>query len=271
MLKSEAAQPATASAVVTGTEVLEARDVVVRFGGVVALNHVNIALRRGEIFGLIGPNGAGKSTAVNVLAGFQPPTEGDVLLDGRSIRGWAPYRVARAGVARTFQAARLFPALTVLENVAVASLNGGGGLASSRRRAREILAWMGCAERAGRPAATLNYGDQRRIGIARALALAPSFLLLDEPAAGMNERECDELVALVCAIPGRWRCGVLLIEHNMGVVMRSCGRILVLDGGRPIAEGTPAAIQANPEVRQAYLGDKALGAGRRITAAAQGS
>ncbi len=248
--------PATASRSVTGTEILEARDIVVRFGGVVALDHVNISLRRGEIFGLIGPNGAGKSTTVNVLSGFQPPTEGQVLIDGKSIKGWSTHRVARSGVARTFQAARLFAALSVFENVAVAALNAGGGLAASHDRARTLLAWVGCAARADIPGSALNYGDQRRIGIARALALMPSFILLDEPAAGMNERECDDLVALVSAIPERWGCGVLLIEHNMGVVMRTCSRILVLDGGRPIAEGTPGAIQANAEVRRAYLGDK---------------
>jgi branched-chain amino acid transport system ATP-binding protein len=246
-----------ASAAVTGTELLEARDVVVRFGGLVALDHVNISLRRGEIFGLIGPNGAGKSTTVNVLSGFQQPDDGEVLIDGNTIRGWSPHRVARSGVARAFQAARLFPALTVFENVAVAAINAGDGRAGSRRRAAEILTWIGCGHRADVPCAALNYGDQRRIGIARALALEPNFVLLDEPAAGMNERECEELISLVAAIPERWGCGVLLIEHNMSVVMRTCRRILVLDGGRPIAEGTPGAIQNNPDVRRAYLGDRA--------------
>jgi len=241
----------------TGDELLEARDIVVRFGGLVALDHVNIALRSDEIFGLIGPNGAGKSTTVNVLTGFQQPTAGEVLIDGRSIRGWSPHRVARSGVARTFQAARLFPALSVFENVTVASINAGGSLAAARQRAGDILGWLGCASRAGVPASTLSYGDQRRVAIARALALSPKFILLDEPAAGMNERECDQLVKLVSEIPDRWRCGVLLIEHNMTVVMRTCSRILVLDGGKPIAEGNPRAIQANTDVRRAYLGDKA--------------
>jgi branched-chain amino acid transport system ATP-binding protein len=244
-----------AGVTVTGTELLEARDVIVRFGGLVALDKVNISLRRGEIFGLIGPNGAGKSTTVNVLSGFQQPDDGEVLIDGKTIRGWSPHRVARSGVARTFQAARLFPALTVFENVAVAAINAGDGPAG--KRAAEILAWIGCDHRADVPCAALNYGDQRRVGIARALALEPNFVLLDEPAAGMNERECEELIALIAAIPERWGCGVLLIEHNMSVVMRTCRRILVLDGGRPIAEGTPRAIQSNPDVRRAYLGDKA--------------
>lgn len=249
------ADPALAAS--PGTELLEARDIVVRFGGLVALDHVNISLRRNEIFGLIGPNGAGKSTTVNVLSGFQQPTSGEVLIDGKSIQGWPAHRVARSGVARTFQAARLFPALNALENIAVASVNAGGSLAASQARARELLGWVGCADRAELPGAALSYGDQRRIGIARALALLPNFILLDEPAAGMNERECDELVRLVSSIPERWGCGVLLIEHNMGVVMRTCRRILVLDGGKPIAEGEPAAIQANTDVRRAYLGDKA--------------
>lgn len=241
----------------TGTEVLEARDIVVRFGGLVALDHVNIALRRGEIFGLIGPNGAGKSTAVNVLTGFQRPSSGDILIEGKSIRGWSPHRVARSGIARTFQAARLFPALSVLENVTVASTSAGNGAAAARERAKDILDWIGCAAKAHISASDLNYGDQRRISIARALALSPKFILLDEPAAGMNERECDQLVKLVSGIPDCWGCGVLLIEHNMAVVMQTCGRILVLDGGKPIAEGTPEAIQVNKDVRRAYLGDKA--------------
>jgi branched-chain amino acid transport system ATP-binding protein len=250
------AEMALAGIAATGTEILEARDVGVRFGGLVALDGVNIALRRNEIFGLIGPNGAGKSTTVNVLTGFQQPTSGEVLIDGKSICGWSPHRVARSGVARTFQAARLFPALSVTENVTVASVNAGGSLAAARQRAHDILTWIGCAKTADSAASTLNYSDQRRVAIARALALSPVFILLDEPAAGMNERECDQLVALVSEIPERWGCGVLLIEHNMAVVMRTCSRILVLDGGKPIAEGTPAAIQANVDVRRAYLGDK---------------
>jgi branched-chain amino acid transport system ATP-binding protein len=250
------ADVALASIGITGDEILEARDVVVRFGGLLALDRVNIALRRNEIFGLIGPNGAGKSTAVNVLTGFQQPTSGEVLIDGKSIAGWPAHRVARSGVARTFQAARLFPALSVFENVIVASANAGGSLAVARDRANDILVWIGCANHVESPASALNYGDQRRVAIARALALSPTFILLDEPAAGMNERECDQLVKLVSEIPGRWGCGVLLIEHNMAVVMQTCGRILVLDGGKPIAEGTPAAIQANAEVRRAYLGHK---------------
>jgi branched-chain amino acid transport system ATP-binding protein len=253
------AKPA-ATDVVPGTDVLEARDVVVRFGGLVALQNVNMAIRRKEIFGLIGPNGAGKSTTVNVLTGFQQPTSGSVLINGNDIQGWRPHLVARYGVARTFQAARIFSALSVLDNVAVAALSGGGDVRAARARALEILDWIGCAEHAGLPGNALSYGDQRRIGIARALALAPSFVLLDEPAAGMNEQECEALITLVSSMPHRWGCGVLLIEHNMSVVMRTCSRILVLDGGRPIAEGTPSAIQANADVRRAYLGERKAGA-----------
>jgi branched-chain amino acid transport system ATP-binding protein len=237
-------------------ETLEARDVAVRFGGVVALDGVNIALRRGEVFGLIGPNGAGKSTTVNVLTGFQQPSTGDVLVDGVSILGLSAHRIARLGVARTFQAARLFSSLTVLENVMVAATNAAGKTDNDYLRARDILRWVGCADKANQLSLALSYGDQRRVAIARSLALSPKYVLLDEPAAGMNERECDQLVSLISEMPDRWGCGVLLIEHNMSVVMRTCGRILVLDGGKPIAEGTPAAIQANVDVRRAYLGDK---------------
>jgi branched-chain amino acid transport system ATP-binding protein len=240
----------------TQTEILEARDVAVRFGGVVALDGVNIALRRGEVFGLIGPNGAGKSTTVNVLTGFQQPSDGNVLVDGVSILGLSTHHVARLGIARTFQAARLFSSLTVFENVMVAAANAANETHNNYLRVREILRWVGCADKADQVSSALSYGDQRRVAIARSLALSPKFILLDEPAAGMNERECDQLVALISEMPDRWGCGVLLIEHNMSVVMRTCSRILVLDSGKPIAEGTPAAIQANVEVRRAYLGDK---------------
>ncbi|GAB4070879.1 ABC transporter ATP-binding protein [Ancylobacter sonchi] len=245
------------------SDALEARGVVVRFGGVVALSNVNLAIHRREVFGLIGPNGAGKSTLVNVLTGFQEPTEGEALVNGRSLKGWASHQVARIGVTRTFQAARVFPALTALENVTVAALGSGVPLRQARAQAFDALEWIGCASAAGKSGQSINYGDQRRIAMARALVSRPAFVLLDEPAAGMNAEECESLVGLICAMPERWGCGVLLIEHNMDVVMRACSRILVLDGGRPIAEGVPHAIQANEDVRRAYLGTRAAPAPAR--------
>lgn len=236
---------------------LEARGVHVAFGGITALAGVDLSVNRGEIVGLIGPNGAGKTTMVNVLSGFQQPTGGEVMLDGLPLSGMKARDVARAGIGRSFQAARLFRDLTVEQNVTVAGIGTGLSGRAARARARDILGWMGCDRIAEQPCDSLSYGDERRISIARALALAPSFALLDEPASGMNDAECDALMALIAAVPGQFGCAVLLIEHNMKVIMGLCQRIHVLDGGRSLAEGTPAEVQANPRVRRAYLGEKA--------------
>ncbi len=226
----------------------------VRFGGIIALNSVTFAVKPREVLGLIGPNGAGKTTAVNALTGFQKLSSGSVKLSGRVLSGLSPARIARAGVARTFQAGRLFRMLTVLENVEVAGIGAGMGRRTARELAHELLAFLGLDRFTDESAGSLSHGHQQRVGIARALAMRPSFLLLDEPASGMNDEECDQLVVLIEAIPERFRCGVLLIEHNMKVVMRACPRIHVLDGGRSLAEGTPAEVRTNDAVRAAYLG-----------------
>ncbi|MGE0239223.1 MAG: ABC transporter ATP-binding protein [Parvibaculaceae bacterium] len=235
---------------------LHARDVHVAFGGLKALKGVDLELRRGEVLGLIGPNGAGKTTMVNVLTGFQPVTAGAVTLDGRSIAGLGPRNVARAGVARSFQAARLFRDLTVRQNLEVAAIGSGRRRKEARAQADALLDWIGCRGKADLPAGSLPYGDERRIGIARALALTPKYVLLDEPASGMNDQECEALMKLIAEIPDRFDCGVLLIEHNMQVVMGACRRVHVLDNGKSLAEGTPAEMRANQEVRRAYLGTK---------------
>lgn len=235
---------------------LHARDVHVAFGGLKALKGVDLKLGRGEILGLIGPNGAGKTTMVNVLTGFQAATSGDVTLDGRSLKGLGPRNVARAGVARSFQAARLFRDLTVRQNLEVAAIGTGRKRKEARATADLLLDWIGCASRADLTAGSLSYGDERRVGIARALAMSPKYVLLDEPASGMNDQECDALMQLISAIPQRFDCGVLLIEHNMQVVMGACRRVHVLDNGKSLAEGTPAEMRANEEVRRAYLGSK---------------
>jgi branched-chain amino acid transport system ATP-binding protein len=241
----------------TRATTISAESLEVTFGGLVAISGVSLTVRRGEVFGLIGPNGAGKTTLVNCLTGFQKPTAGRIRLDDADVTGWPPKRMRRAGVARSFQAGRLFRDMTVLDNVEVT----GVGLGQSRRHAAaaamELLAWIGVADKAGVIARSLAYTDERRVGIARALMLSPAFLLLDEPAAGMSDSECDELMRLVSAIPKAFSCGVLLIEHNMRVIMGISERIHVLDGGRTIAEGAPAEIRRDAAVIAAYLGNYA--------------
>jgi branched-chain amino acid transport system ATP-binding protein len=231
-------------------QVLRAVDVGVRFGGVVALEGVSIEIEPGEIVGLIGANGAGKSTLINVISGFQRPSTGGVRLGEQELRRMAPYRVARAGIVRTFQAVRLFSELTVAENVAA--------VAAVRREPAalvdELLAAVGLSGAAGRKAAALSYSDQRKLSIARALALSPRFLLLDEPAAGMSPGEAETLGGALRELVASRGIGLLLVEHNMDLVMAVCGRLVVLDVGRVIATGSPASVRADPRVRAAYLG-----------------
>ena len=237
-------------------ERLEAHDVSVNFEGLAAVDEVTVSMGRHEIFGLIGPNGAGKTTLVNVLTGFQKPTHGRVVLAGVDVTGMPPHRIGRRGLARTFQAVRLYPDMPVIENLEAAAVGTGLGRREASRRARAILEWMNFSDKAYDHADTLPYGDERRVGIGRALAMAPHFVLLDEPAAGMSDSECDDLMALISRIPQDFGCGVLLIEHNMRVIMGVCDRIHVIDSGRTIGEGTPQEIQANPAVIRAYLGSR---------------
>ena len=237
-------------------ERLEAHDVSVNFEGLAAVDEVTVSMGRQEIFGLIGPNGAGKTTLVNVLTGFQKPTQGRVVLAGVDVTGMPPHRIGRRGLARTFQAVRLYPDTPVIENLEAAAVGTGLGRREASRRARAILEWMNFSDKAYDHADTLPYGDERRVGIGRALAMAPHFVLLDEPAAGMSDSECDDLMALISRIPQDFGCGVLLIEHNMRVIMGVCDRIHVIDSGRTIGEGTPQEIQANPAVIRAYLGSR---------------
>jgi branched-chain amino acid transport system ATP-binding protein len=233
---------------------LAVADLEVRFEGLLAISNVNLTLSRNEILGLIGPNGAGKTTLVNCLTGFQIPTAGKVLLAGVDVIGWRPERIRRAGIARSFQAGRLFREMTVLENVEVAAVAMGMSRRQAAAMAMEMMAWLSIADKAKKIAGTLAYTDERRVGIARALVTSPAFVLLDEPAAGMSDHECDELMRLISKIPQAFNCGALLIEHNMRVIMGVSQRIHVLDGGRTIAEGTPQEIQRNDAVIEAYLG-----------------
>jgi len=215
-----------------------------------------MTLNTGEILGLIGPNGAGKTTFVNCLSGFQVPSGGQVLLDGVDTAGWGASRFRAAGVSRTFQAVRLFKDMSVLENVEVTAVALGLGRRAAQAAARDILAWLKIEHTANRLAHKLPYTDERRVGIARALIMQPAFVLLDEPAAGMSEHECEDLMRTIADLPLLFRCGVLLIEHNMHLVMNACQRIHVLDGGKTLAAGSPHQVANDPSVLSAYLGDE---------------
>jgi branched-chain amino acid transport system ATP-binding protein len=239
-------------------ETLRASSVSRSFEGVQALREVTLELRRGEVVGLIGPNGAGKSTLVNVLSGFDRPDEGTVELDGREVTGWTPQRRARAGLTRTFQHSRSFGGLSVRENVEVAALGAGAGARGARRRANRLLGLLGLEAVAGRRAAELSHGDERRLGVARVLATEPSFVLMDEPAAGLPDAELPEFADVVRAQLSEQGAGMLLIDHNMALVMGLCDRIHVLDQGRTLASGTPQEIRGNLDVAAAYLGETAV-------------
>jgi branched-chain amino acid transport system ATP-binding protein len=225
---------------------------------VLALHDVTLELHRHEVVGLIGPNGAGKSTLVNVLTGFDRPTAGAVELEGRQITGWSAHRRARAGLTRTFQHSRSFRTLSVRENVELAALGVRAGPREARRRADDLLELLGLRELALARADSLAHGDERRLGVARALATGPRFVLMDEPAAGLPEAEVPEFAAVVRAVRDDHEAGVLLIDHNMALVMAVSDRIQVLDQGRTIAEGNPAEIRANLDVASAYLGETAV-------------
>lgn len=232
---------------------LECRGIRVSFAGLHALDGVDLSLGRGEIMGLIGTNGAGKTTLVNVVSGYQRPSEGTVLLDGRDISGWTPGRRARAGVVRTFQAGRLFAGLSVEQNVEAAAVGVGKSRKVARGRARHLLGDAGLLDRAAFAASALPHGEVRVLGILRALAADPSFILVDEPAAGSNEAETERLLELLSRIARELSIGVLVIEHDMTLIMRLCDRIQVLDHGKTIALGAPAEVRSDPEVLRAYL------------------
>jgi branched-chain amino acid transport system ATP-binding protein len=256
--------------------ILQANGVTIRFGGLTAVSNFNLAIRPHELIGLIGPNGAGKTTIFNMLTGVYKPTEGEITISGVQTTAMKPYQITSLGVARTFQNIRLFKELSVLDNVKIGGhihykYSGTSAVLHTNRfheaeeeaedQAEKLLDIFGLRSRAESYAKNLPYGDQRRLEIARALSARPKLLLLDEPAAGLNDSETLALMNTIHDIRDRFGIAILLIEHNMELVMGICERIVVLNFGKTIAEGTPEAIRANPAVVEAYLGEPAEAAG----------
>jgi branched-chain amino acid transport system ATP-binding protein len=236
---------------------LDVVEVSVEFAGLRALDRVTLSLAPAEILGLIGPNGSGKTTLINAITGHVRVAGGRIMLGTQGLSGLPPRLVALRGIARTFQIVRLFNNLTVRENIEAAALAHGDARRAAGRKTEALLAEFGLTKRAEDMGLGLSFGDKRRVEIARALAADPAFLLLDEPAAGMNEAETDVLLHNLVALPRRRGLGLLIIDHDMGLIMRLCNRLHVLASGRTIAEGDAAAVRANPAVIEAYLGTAA--------------
>ncbi|MDO9107991.1 MAG: ABC transporter ATP-binding protein [Coriobacteriia bacterium] len=241
----------------SSSSTLEIRNLCKSFAGLKAVDDVSFEMHTGEILGLIGPNGSGKTTLINVVTGLLRATSGSVIVDGTATTEKPPHRVAHAGLARTFQTIRLFKELTVLENVEVAAVSMGSSRRAAVPFAEELLMEMGIEQFSDRLASEIPFGHQRKLEIARALAMKPKFLLLDEPAAGLNEEESDLLLELLRLIPEKKGVGVLIVEHDMRLMMNLCDTLHVLNYGKTIAHGTPEEVRADPQVVSAYLGSTA--------------
>lgn len=224
------------------------------FNGLRALYEVTLSLSQGEILGLIGPNGSGKTTLINVISGLLPATSGKIWVRGIEITNLPAYQIAKRGIARTFQTIRLFRELTVMENAEVAAVGVGASRREAHRRATAAIIEMGLEPYIDSLSGTLPYGLERRLEVARALAMAPIFILLDEPGAGLNEEECDDLLKVLGRIREQYNLGMLVVEHDMRLIMRLCDRLHVLQSGKTIGEGTPTEIRNNQAVIEAYLG-----------------
>jgi branched-chain amino acid transport system ATP-binding protein len=235
-------------------EGLRATGVARAFEGVAALQGVDLEVRRHEVVGLIGPNGAGKTTLVNCMTGFDLPDRGTVTLDEREITRWPVARRARAGLARTFQHGHLFKGLSVRENVEVAALGVGRSARAARRRARELLGLLDLQDRVEQEAGLLPHGEEMKLGVARALATEPHYVLMDEPAAGLSDSEVPAFADVLRSVRDEHEAGVLVIDHNVALIMGVCDRVYVLDEGRLIAHGPPEEVRGDVQVASAYLG-----------------
>ena len=235
---------------------LHAEDIVKHFRGVHALDGVSLAITPREIVGLIGPNGSGKTTLLNVLSGVYPPTSGEVTCNGERVNGYQPNRIAHLGVGRTFQNIRLFGHLTVRQNVEVGSVSGRKvDNVDHQADVAQLLKRFNLEQVADQQGLSLPYGAQRRVEIARALAGRPYFLLLDEPAAGMNEAESDQLLETIAGVRAEFGCGILIVDHDLRLIMRLCDRVHVLAEGRTLAEGRPEDVRNDAQVIEVFLGD----------------
>lgn len=239
-----------------GSEGLVVEDITMNFAGLRALDSVSLSLHRGEILGLIGPNGSGKTTLVNVIAGALKPASGRVMIDGHDVTRLPPHRIARSGLVRTFQSVRLFGTMTVFENVQLGALGTGQRQGKAASIANDLIELFGIESLKDVLTESLPYGQERIVEILRSLATGCKYLLLDEPAAGLNEGESEQLLGRLISIPKKFGCGLLIIDHDMNLIMRLCDRLHVLNQGHTIAEGTAESVRVDPVVVDAYLGNR---------------